>query len=136
MAQAPIYYLDNRQENTAAEPVAWTDIVTAQTIYQNNPIPSGVSAEQAARVIGVQGQMWTERARKEDWITRQIFPPPQLPTTRAISVYSTHVDGLRGDVRTALGCQEIDNVENIIGLGITRNGQPCNHSIDLVNWQL
>lgn len=74
MAQAPMYYLDNRQENTAAEPVGWTDIITTQMLYRNDPIPAGATPQQAAQVIGVQGQLWTERLRKEAWDTRLLFP--------------------------------------------------------------
>lgn len=74
MAQAPTYYLNNRQQNTADEPPGWTDIISTERIYKNNPMPPGVSDEAAARVFGVQAQIWTERVRKEEWATRLLFP--------------------------------------------------------------
>jgi len=74
MAQSPVYYLNNRQQNTADEAPGWTDIITAERIYKNNPVPAGVSDEAAMRVMGVQAQLWTERVRKEAWATSLLFP--------------------------------------------------------------
>jgi hexosaminidase len=74
MAQAPLYYLDNRQTNLPSEPPGWTDIETARAIYLHDPVPAGLTPDQAKLVLGVQGQLWTERTRKESWITRQVWP--------------------------------------------------------------
>lgn len=74
MAQSPVYYLNNRQERTADEPPGWTDIISLERVYRNDPIPDGVSAEEASRVYGLQAQLWTERVRKEEWATRLLFP--------------------------------------------------------------
>jgi hexosaminidase len=74
MAQAPLYYLDNRQTNAPTEPPGWTDIETSRAIYLHDPVPAGLTPDQARLVLGVQGQEWTERARKQDWITRQVWP--------------------------------------------------------------
>ena len=73
IAQAPLYYLDNREANTADLP-SWTDIITAEAIYRRDPVPAGLAAADAAHVLGLQGQIWTERARKEAWVTALVYP--------------------------------------------------------------
>ncbi|RZF65168.1 carbohydrate-binding protein [Sphingomonas populi] len=74
IAQAPLYYLDNRQKNTADEPPGWSDSITARMLYEHDPVPAGLSPNARRHVLGLQGQMWTERARREDWVTQLVWP--------------------------------------------------------------
>lgn len=43
-------------------------------VYEYEPIPAELSSEDAARVLGAQGNMWTHLARTEATIDAQIFP--------------------------------------------------------------
>jgi len=74
IAQAPLYYLDNRESNAPGQPPSWSDIMTAKAIYQHDPVPAGLSPAGRAHVLGLQGQLWTERLRREAWITALAYP--------------------------------------------------------------
>lgn len=74
IAQAPIYYLDNSQARSQSEPPGWSDIMSLKRVYQNDPVPAGLGDTAKEHVLGLQGQMWTERARKEEWITTLVYP--------------------------------------------------------------
>lgn len=43
-------------------------------VYAFEPVPDGITEEQAELVLGAQGNMWTHMARSEDAIDRQVFP--------------------------------------------------------------
>jgi len=74
MAIAPTYYLDNREVNSVDEPPGWTDLISLKDIYNKDPVPAELSDESAKYIKGVEALVWTERARKEKWVTSLFFP--------------------------------------------------------------
>ncbi|MDH7637774.1 family 20 glycosylhydrolase [Sphingomonas oryzagri] len=74
IAQAPLYYLDNRQSTAPDEPPSWTDVIRTEAIYRHDPVPAGLTPAQQAHVLGLQGQLWTERARTEAWAAKLTYP--------------------------------------------------------------
>ena len=53
-------YLSWGQGDPADEPPASCCVDTPQMVYAFNPIPPGLTPQQAKHIIGVQGSMWTE----------------------------------------------------------------------------
>jgi hexosaminidase len=54
-------YLDWAQGDTDYEPVAIDGLSTPQMIYDFNPTPAELSTADATHILGVQGNLWTER---------------------------------------------------------------------------
>ncbi len=53
-------YFDHYQGDPANEPLAIGGYTTLQKVYSYEPIPEGLSAEQAKHILGAQGNVWTE----------------------------------------------------------------------------
>jgi len=67
-------YLDYRQSDLPTEPIPVSIVLSVDDVYAFDPVPSGLTDEERAHVIGGQGNMWTEHvdtARKLDY---QLFP--------------------------------------------------------------
>ena len=66
-----IAYLDHRQSTRPDEPIPVGSLITLEDVYAFQPTPPGLTAEEAARVIGVQANVWTEHldsARAVDYL--------------------------------------------------------------------
>lgn len=67
-------YLDYRQSELPTEPIPVSIVLTVDDVFAFDPVPSDLTDEERAHVIGGQGNMWTEHvdtARKLDY---QLFP--------------------------------------------------------------
>jgi hexosaminidase len=53
-------YFDYYQGNPASEPLAIGGFVPLDSVYAYEPIPAILTSQQAAHVIGAQGNLWTE----------------------------------------------------------------------------
>jgi hexosaminidase len=65
-------YLDWRQAGGPGEPVPIAHVRTLEDVYRFEPVPDGLTPEQAAHVIGTQANAWTEvmdSARVVDYMT-------------------------------------------------------------------
>lgn len=65
-------YLDWRQADGPDEPVPIAHVRTLEDVYRFEPVPDGLTSEQAAHVIGAQANVWTEvmdSARVVDYMT-------------------------------------------------------------------
>lgn len=54
------YYLDYYQADPDSEPLAMGSMVPLREVYEYNPVPDTLSAEEKKYIIGVQGCVWTE----------------------------------------------------------------------------
>ena len=73
MSPAPVLYLDNRQSADDGSPGrGFTS--TLRDVYSFDPTPDVLTPEQARRVLGVQGNLFTEHMRTEDRVEYQAFP--------------------------------------------------------------
>jgi hexosaminidase len=63
-------YLDHPQ-SSAGEPAA---VVSPEDVHRNDPAPADWDAECAARVLGTQGQLWTEFVRTPEHAEYLAFP--------------------------------------------------------------
>ena len=53
-------YLNHYQSNMLFEPLAHGRIASLEWVYSFNPIPSVLSEEESKRILGVQGNVWSE----------------------------------------------------------------------------
>ncbi|HZZ90268.1 MAG TPA: beta-N-acetylhexosaminidase, partial [Caulobacteraceae bacterium] len=74
IALAPTYYLDNRQADLASEPTGRGWLSRLAEVYALDPTPATMTAPDAARVIGVQANLWTEHMPDEATVAKLAFP--------------------------------------------------------------
>jgi hexosaminidase len=74
MAAYPTFYFDNRQSASTSEPPGRNRVVSLEDVYRFDPVPAGLSAEESKRVLGVQGNVWTEHIRTEERVGWMTFP--------------------------------------------------------------
>lgn len=75
-----VFYLDWKQTTNDKRGVF--GISTIGNIYNYNPIPKNLSEEEAGHIIGVQGNIWTERMKSSQIVEYMTFP-------RALAVAET-----------------------------------------------
>jgi hexosaminidase len=74
LAPAPIFYLDNRQSDSADEPPGRGELVDWKRIYDFDVLPATLSPAERAHVIGVQANLWTEHVRTLGDADRMLWP--------------------------------------------------------------
>ena len=75
MAPDPVTYFDHYQShNKFSEPLTQPDVVTLSAVYAFDPIPKDLPADEAAHVLGAQGQLWTEYVPMPKLAEYQVFP--------------------------------------------------------------
>jgi len=67
-------YLDYYQDPAKSEPIAVGTIITPRKIYEYEPIPSQLTADQAKHILGVQANVWTEYMKTSDYVERMVYP--------------------------------------------------------------
>ena len=68
-------YFDYYQsQNIAAEPMAIGGFLPPETVYAYEPVPPALDSMQARRVLGTQGQIWTEYQRTPKNVEFMVFP--------------------------------------------------------------
>lgn len=67
-------YLDHRQAAGDDEPVPIGFVRTLEDVYRFEPVPDGLTAEQAARVLGTQANVWTEVMEDAGRVDYQTYP--------------------------------------------------------------
>lgn len=73
MSPAPVLYFDNRQSADDGAPGrGFTS--TLRDVYSFDPTPDVLTPEQARRVLGVQGNLFSEHMRDEDRVEYMAFP--------------------------------------------------------------
>lgn len=75
MCPEHLLYLDRRQAEGSDEPVPLGYVSTLRDVYEFEPFPEGLAGtEDAARVIGIQANMWTECTESAARVDYQVFP--------------------------------------------------------------
>ncbi|MGX4691911.1 beta-N-acetylhexosaminidase [Streptomyces sp. JNUCC 63] len=67
-------YLDHRQAPGEDEPVPIGYVRTLEDVYRFEPVPPGLGADQARRVLGTQANVWTEVMEDSARVDYQAFP--------------------------------------------------------------
>lgn len=74
LAPAPILYFDSLQSDRSDEPPGRLSIQTLQQVYAFEPVPAGVSAENARHVLGAQATAFSEYLATSRQKEHAIFP--------------------------------------------------------------
>lgn len=74
LSPAPLLYLDNRQSRSIEEPPGRGWVVRLQDVYAFDPAPPQLTPEEQRRIIGLQGNLWTEHVRTEARAAHMAFP--------------------------------------------------------------
>jgi hexosaminidase len=67
-------YFDYRQSTDAGEPIPVGSLLTLEDVYAFEPVPSGLSDVETARILGVQACLWTEHMDSARVVDYMAFP--------------------------------------------------------------
>jgi hexosaminidase len=67
-------YFDYYQSNDPEEPLAIGGFIPLEKVYEFDPVPRELSEEEAKRVLGTQGQLWTEYIATPGYLEYMAFP--------------------------------------------------------------
>jgi hexosaminidase len=67
-------YLDYYQSDPNSEPLAIGGLLTLEKVYGYEPIPEGLTAPQAAHILGVQANIWTEYIASPSYLDYMAYP--------------------------------------------------------------
>lgn len=67
MAPNTHMYLNHYQSNMLFEPLAHGRVASLEWVYSFNPIPDVLTPEEAKKVLGIQGNVWTEYLPTYHW---------------------------------------------------------------------
>jgi hexosaminidase len=68
------YYDHYQSDDTDAEPLAIGGLLSLEKVCGYEPIPEGLSPDQARHILGVQGQLWTEYVPTPRHVEYMAFP--------------------------------------------------------------
>ena len=74
MTPSAICYLQHYQADPATEPKASGLVMTLATVYAYDPIPAGLTAQEAARIVGSAGMLWTENIATPEYAEYMAYP--------------------------------------------------------------
>jgi hexosaminidase len=74
IATDPTLYFDHRQAADPGEPPGRAKVVSLQDVYDFDPTPAGLPADQRGHIIGVQANLWTEHMPTERDVAEMAFP--------------------------------------------------------------
>lgn len=74
MTPLPQMYFDAPQGNEATEPVGWNPPVPWQMVYNYDPVPAALNSTEASYILGVQGNIWTEKIPSNGHLQYMIYP--------------------------------------------------------------
>lgn len=67
-------YFDHYQSDPNTEPLAIGGFTTLEKVYSYEPIPEGLTDQQAKHILGAQGNVWTEYMPKPEQVRYMAFP--------------------------------------------------------------
>ncbi|MCS6928781.1 MAG: glycoside hydrolase family 20 protein [Saprospiraceae bacterium] len=67
-------YFDYYQSDPAQEPLAIGGFLTVQRVYDYEPVPASLTAEEARFILGAQGNVWTEYISTPEQVEYMAFP--------------------------------------------------------------
>jgi hexosaminidase len=67
-------YFDYYQGPIDSEPIAFNGYIPLQKVYEFNPVPQELSAENARHILGGQGNLWTEQVPNKAHMQYMAFP--------------------------------------------------------------
>jgi len=99
MAPSQFVYFDYYQGDPATEPLAIGNFTPLEKVYDFEVIPAGLTAEEQARIVGTQCQIWTEYMEGPEQVGYMLLPRLSAFAERAWgspkTSYSEFLDRLR-----------------------------------------
>jgi hexosaminidase len=95
-------YLDYYQGDPATEPLAIGGFIPLEKIYDFEVIPTGLSAEEEARIVGAQCNVWTEYMEGPEQVGYMLLPRLSAFAERAWGSPKTSYDEFVGRLRPHL----------------------------------
>jgi hexosaminidase len=77
MTPTDFCYFDSYQSDRPGEPLAIGGLLPIEKVYTYNPIPESLSKDEAARVLGAQGNVWTEYMKTSQAVEYMVYPRMQ-----------------------------------------------------------
>jgi hexosaminidase len=74
MTPLPYMYFDAPQGNETLEPIGWNPTVPWQMVYNYEPVPKQLNEAEAGYIIGVQGNIWTEKIPTSEHLEYMVYP--------------------------------------------------------------
>jgi hexosaminidase len=74
MASNTALYFDHYQSKSPAEPLAIGGFTPLDMVYGFEPVPAGLTPDQAKHILGAQGQLWTEYIPTPSHLEYMAFP--------------------------------------------------------------
>lgn len=74
MAPTATSYLDYRQSESEDEPVKVGTLLRVEDVYLSDPVPEGLSPQEAEHVLGAQVNVWTEHIDTPRRLDYMVFP--------------------------------------------------------------
>jgi hexosaminidase len=74
MSPGDYLYFDHYQGDPASEPLAWGGNNPLERVYQFEPVPDSLNAQEAAHVLGAQANMWTEYVPTDAQLEYMVYP--------------------------------------------------------------
>ena len=74
MSPTSFCYFDYYQSDESTEPLAIGGFLPMEKVYEFEPIPGGLSPEQAKHILGAQGNVWSEKMETEGDVEVRVFP--------------------------------------------------------------
>ena len=65
---------DHYQADPEQEPLAIGGLTPLQKVYAFEPVPDALTADEAQRVLGAQGNVWTEYMQTTEYVEYMVFP--------------------------------------------------------------
>ena len=90
LSPAPSLYFDFRQAEGRNEPSGRNPIVTLRDVYDFDPAPAELTADERRHIIGVQANVWTEYIREQDNVGYAVFPRAAAVAELAWSPAAAH----------------------------------------------
>ena len=67
-------YLNFYQSSDSRDSIAFGGFLTLEAVYNYNPIPAALTAQEAAYIKGLQGNLWTEYIANKDLASFMLYP--------------------------------------------------------------
>lgn len=74
MSPTTYCYLDFCQDDPTIEPPAMAAFLTLPTVYSYDPAPDSLGVDVTGMILGVQGNLWTERVPTEEHCEHMLWP--------------------------------------------------------------
>jgi hexosaminidase len=74
MTPTSFCYLDYYQSDPSSEPLAIGGYLPLENVYSYEPIPAGLSPQEAKHILGTQANLWTEYISTEEKMQYMMFP--------------------------------------------------------------